>query len=139
MSVFIAINKMLDTQLGSMLGVPPVAWTNRDFTPVEGTLYLRPTLIAGDTFQSTLGANGQDTSVGIYQVDIFSKAGSGRKENLLMADLIASRFKRGTYLSADGHALRIKNVSRRVATNDTNGWFMLPIEITYIAITEARV
>lgn len=138
MSIFVDISAALDKHLNDMPGVPDVAWENKKFTPKLDALYLRPTLLPADTIQAALGDNGTDENKGIYQVDIFAKAGTGKKESIDMADLIANRFKRGTYLTYNDRVIRIKNVSRRVGAN-TDGWYMIPIEINYIAHTEARV
>ena len=139
MSIFTDIDKMLVSHLNSMVGLPAVAWENKPYTPVLGTLYIRPTNLSGETYQASLGVNGTDGHVGIYQVDVFIEIDKGRKEALTMADKIADHFKRGTYLSFNNRALRTKNVSRQVFTNNNDGWLMLAVEISYIAITEARV
>lgn len=139
MSVFADISYMLDTHLGGMTGKPNlIAWENRVVEPVKDELYIRPTLISGDVNQATLGESGTDMNIGIYQVDVFAPSGKGKKEAIEMADLIANRFKRGTDLTHNGRTLRTRSVSRQVAVNDINGWFMIPVEINYIAYTEAR-
>lgn len=139
MSIFLDISAALDTQLNTMSGLPPVAWENRGYTPVVGTLYIRPTLISGDVVQATLGDAGTDMNVGIYQVDIFAEAGKGKNEALVMADKIADQFKRGTDLTYNSRTVRVRNVSRQVGINNVDGWFQVIVEISYISFTEARV
>lgn len=140
MSIFTDISYMFDTQLGSMVGKPnTIAYENRPVSPNKDELYLRATLLPGDVEQSSLGDNGTDRNVGIYQVDVFAPSGKGKKEAIEMADLIANQFKRGTYLNHNGRTLRIRAVSRQASQNDVNGWFMIPVEVHYIAYTEARI
>lgn len=138
-TVFTKISAALDGHLNTMTGKPAIAWPNDDYAPVIGTLYARPTNLAGDFGQITLGSSGQDRVDGIYQVDIFSPSGKGKLESMTMADLIADRFKRGTNITYSGLTLRIRGVSGpKNAINEDNGWFHTFIEITYRANTEAR-
>lgn len=139
MSIFLDISAALDSQLNNMTDLPPVAWENKDYSPVIGTLYLRPTLIAGEVVQATLGDNGTDSNTGIYQVDVFAESGKGKNAALVMADKIADQFKRGTDLIYNGRTVRTRNVSRQVGANSADGWYHLIVEISYIAFTEARV
>jgi len=139
MSVFGDLDKMLVAHLNSMVGLPSVAWENKDFDPVHGNIYLRPTLLAGEVYQASLGENGTDGNLGIYQIDIFIESGKGRSEAVNMADIISNHFKRGTYLTYNGRTLRTKNVSRRVGTNNGDGWYQIPVIINYIAFTTARI
>jgi len=139
MSVFLDISAALDYQLSIMAGLPPVAWENKTYDPVIGTLYVRPTLLPGETTQATLGAQGEDQNIGIYQVDVFAPAGTGKNAAIVMADTIANHFKRGSDLVYNGRTVRIRNVSRLVGTNNADGWYQIPIEILYISFTTARV
>ena len=139
MSVFVDISAALSGHLETMIGLPPVAGENFDFDPVLGTLYLRETLLPADVVQATLGENGRDMNLGIYQIDIFAQAGEGKNEALVMADLIANHFKRGTDLAYNGRIVTIQNTSRQVAANNAEGWFQIPLEVSYKSFTAARV
>lgn len=139
MSVFLDISAALDSNLNSMSSLPPVAWENRDYTPVVGTLYLRPTLIAGETVQATLGDSGTDNNTGIYQIDVFAESGKGKNEAVVMADLIADQFKRGSDLIYNGRTVRTRNVSRQVGISNADGWYQVIVEVSYISFTEARI
>ena len=138
MSVFLDISAALDTNLNAMVGKPPIAWENTSYEPVVGTLYARPTLIAGDVTQSTLGDSGTDMNLGIYQIDVFSEAGKGKNEAIVMADLIADQFKRGTNLVYNSRTVRINSASRQVGINNADGWYQIIVEISYVSFTEAR-
>ena len=138
MSVFVDISAALESHLNSMAGKPPIAWENYSYDPSMGTLYIRPTLLAGDVVQATLGTTGTDQNLGVYQIDIFSEAGQGKGEALSMADTIANHFKRGTDLTYNSRTVRIRNVSRQVGFNNPDGWYQIIVEVSYIAFTEAR-
>ncbi len=138
MSIFLDISAAFDNHLNTMTGKPSIAWENKIYTPVTGTLYARPTLLPGDVSQATLGDSGTDQNLGIYQIDVFAEAGKGKNEAVSMADTIANRFKRGTDLTYNGRTIRVRSVSRQAGINNADGWFQIPIEIIYISFTEAR-
>jgi len=139
MSVFLDISAALDGHLERMDCLPDgVAWENYDFEPSGGTLWIRPKLLPGETVQSSLGTDGTDLSNGVYQIDIFSKAGMGKNEAVMMADTIADRFKRGTELIYNSRVITIRNVSRLAGTVNAEGWFQVTIEIIYRTFTQAR-
>ena len=138
MSVFLDISAALDSNLNSMVGKPPIAWENSGYEPTVGTLYARPTLIAGESTQATLGDSGTDMNIGIYQVDVFAEAGQGKNEALVMADLIADQFKRGTVLTYNSRTVRVNNVSRQAGINNADGWYQVIVEVNYISFTQPR-
>lgn len=138
MTIFQDIDAALDKQLSVMVGLPPVAWENKSYTPILGTLYLRPTSLPGTSTQSSLGAAGQDSSVGIYQVDVMAKLDTGKKLSTVTADKIADHFKRGTILTYNGRSVRIRSASRKAGRKTGDGWYMVPVEIEYITFTAAR-
>lgn len=138
-TAFFDIGAALDTHMGTMTSVPPIAWENKEFNPTGKTLYIRPTHLPGETVPETLGeANGRDLNVGIYQVDIFAEAGKGKKDAINMADTIATRFKHGTKLTYNGVTVQIKHVNINPATNSKNGWYQLFVEIVYYSFTARR-
>lgn len=137
MSAFSDIQSALDNHLNGMSSLPPVAWENRAFEPTQGTLYVRQTNLQGDTIQATLGESGEDETVGVYQIDIFSPQGEGKKEGIDMSDAIANRFKRGTVMTYNGVNVTVRSVSRGASIN-SDGWFQIPITIVYRVHTAAR-
>ena len=138
MSIFLDTSAALDSNLNDMPGKPDVAWENFPFEPAVGTLWIRPTILPGDTVQASLGTTGQDMSQGIYQVDVFAEAGAGKNEAVAMADKIADQFKRGTILTYNDLKVRISAVSRQASVNNSDGWFQIPINVVWISYTEAR-
>ena len=137
-TVFTDISAALDKHLNDMVGKPPIAWPNNEYTPVKGTLYARPTNLSGDFQQVTLGDSGEDQVTGIYQIDIFAPSGEGKYESSTMADLIADQFKRGANPTYNGVTLRVRSATLREGINENNGWYHTFIEVNYLAITQAR-
>jgi len=139
MTVFIDISDAFDGHLDDMAGKPDVAWSNKAFDPVIGTTFVRPALLPAGSVQASLGDSGLDENIGIYQIDIFAEAGKGKNEGMVTADLIADHFKRGTVLTSNGRNVRIKSVSQLSARVNPDGWFQIPIEVSYISYTAARI
>ena len=135
---FLDISAALDQQLNAMAGLPDVAWDNFEYEPALGVSYLRPTLIPGDTLPDTIGANGEDLSIGIYQIDIFTEAGEGKNAGMVLADLIGDQFKHGTQITYNGVTVEIKSVSVKVSINNKDGWYQMPVEIVYYSFNVRR-
>ncbi len=134
-TTFLDISAALDNHLNNMVGLPSVAWPNKSFTPVAGTIYIRPTQLTGDSIPTT---NTDDMNIGIYQIDIFTEAGQGKAEIQAMADLIADRFKVDTQMTYNGVTVEVKTVSQKPARNNNDGWYQMPIEIVYYSFTVRR-
>jgi len=138
MTAFVDISKALDDHLNAMAGKPSVAWENKPFDPVIGVTYIRPTLLPGETVPDTIGSAGSDLNVGVYQIDIFTEAGKGKKALIEMMDKIALQFKHGTKLTSNAVIVEIKTVSQKVKSNDDNGWYSGIVEIVYYSFTARR-
>ena len=134
MSEFLDISYALDNRLNNMASLPSVAWPNRPYEPIVGTLYLRPTNLQGSTQAETL----QDMTVGVYQVDVFAKAGEGKNEAIVMADLVADHFKQNTTFSYLTQSVRVLSVSGREASTNDDGWFHYIVEISYDSFADKR-
>ena len=115
----------------------PVAWENDIYKPIKGTLYLRPTLLPGDTVGATLSSGGTDEHVGVYQIDVFAEATKGKKAAIVMADLIADRFKPVTEMAYGGVTVRAVSVSRGAGVTES-GWYKIPVTVRYLAFTTKR-
>jgi hypothetical protein len=137
MTVIYDIQAALDTKLATLSPSTPTAWENKTYTPTKGTLWIRPTNLPGDTEQAGLGDSGEDMTIGVYQVDVFAPAGKGRKVAQQKADAIANLFKRGTDLTYNSRTVRINSVSSGAARND-DGWYHLPVIISYYSFTQPR-
>jgi len=136
-TVFKDIKAALDVRLSTMTGLPSVAWQNTSYEPVLGTTYLRPTVLPGNTVGATLGSSGSDEHVGVYQIDIFTKAGIGRGVATVLTDTIGDHFKPVTELVYNAQTVRCVSVSIGAA-REGDGWYQIPVDINYMAFTTKR-
>jgi len=128
------IQGALDNQLSTLTGSTPIAWPNIPYSPTVETTYLRPLFLPGDTIQASLGANGQDDTFGIYQIDVVYKAGTGRST---LTDTVADHFSRGTVCSYNGVNVRVRSVSIGPMIQD-EAWVFVPVSISWQTFTPAR-
>lgn len=132
---FLDVDGALNGHLFDMVGKPSIAWSNKTFEPVTGETYIRPTLLTGDTIPATFD---DDMTDGVYQVDIFTESGTGKKDIFEMADLIADQFAVDTQLTYGSVTVQIKTVNQKAARNNGDGWYQMPIEIVYYVFTARR-
>ncbi len=132
MGVFTNIEAALNTKLSTLGSLPPVQWPNVEYKPVQGTLFLRPTLLpaSGDLF--TL--SGQYQHKGIYQVDIFCPINKGISALTGWLDAIQALFTATKTLTAGSDKIFIQSVSMG-KTERQEGWFVGLITVQYICIS----
>ena len=80
---------------------------NDNFKP-DGQEYLRITVLQGGTSQVCLGRQGQDLSVGICQIDVFTPLGTGGTQT---PDAVADHFYR-VPLVQDGIVVQVIDISQ---------------------------
>lgn len=136
-TTFADISSALDSRLNTLSGGSPVAWENIVYVPTKSSMYLRPTNLAGATTQAGLGTAGIDEYVGIYQIDVFAPAGTGRSQAESKADAIANHFKRGTDLLYNNTTVRLGDVSRTNGTTIEDR-FVISVTINYMAHVAPR-
>lgn len=128
------IEAALVARAASLSGSPTIAYENDGISQAASTDYLRLTFLPGDTTQATMGDDGNDLYVGIFQIDVFKRRGTGRST---WPDTIGDHFKRGTILSYNGTSVRIKSVSR-IPGFDDNNFYIIPVSIEWEAYTPPR-
>tara|TARA_R110000824_G_scaffold96537_4_gene231128 strand:+ start:5322 stop:5735 length:414 start_codon:yes stop_codon:yes gene_type:complete len=135
-SDFLDISSALD---GHMNGITsyPIAWENTVYTPIIGGNYFRPSILPASTEQAGLGSAGLDEHIGIYQVDVYTEAGKGRRGAEFNADAVADHFKRGTSLTYNGVVVRLGDTSRSAGIIDGDR-FVISVSINYSAHVAPR-
>lgn len=115
-----------------------VEWGNADasFT-ANSDVYVRETNLMGDTNQAGLGKDGVDVTIGVYQLDIFARAGTSKWESLEIADDLANLYKRGSVLSFNGVDVTLTGVSIKPGGKD-GSWFQTIVEVRYRVYTDPR-
>lgn len=132
---FLDISAALDGHLFTMPGLPPVAWENIKYTPIEGVSYIRPVNMQDKTIAST---SEDDRTRGTYRIDIYSASGTGRNAGVVIADAIAYHFKQDSELTYNGVMVRIESVSRAQFIENANGWSRITLNINYYSDTTRR-
>lgn len=99
--------------------------------------WIRPTILPGESAQSSLGDFGLNRHDGVFQIDVFVPKGIGWGPAKDRVDAVVSHFKRGTLLTADGISVRIVNTwpHRGVDVDDFPGWYMTPVTATFYSFT----
>jgi len=128
------IQAAFDTKLGQSVS-DPIAYPNIPYEPSAGTVFVRPSFLPAETSQASLGTNGKDETVGIYQIEVVVPRGSGRPQSV---DAIADAFKRGTVLTYNDVNVRIRSVSIGVALVTDTAWYSVPVSVNFQTFTEAR-
>jgi len=130
MGVFSDIQAALDTRLSTVAGLPAVAWENVHYKPSEGTPYVRPTNIAGDSTLDTMAR--QQMNIGIYQVDLFYPTSNGTGTMLAMLDTIYDHFKADNELVENTTKVIVRSIGRTRVDRE-GSWSTAGIEIAYVS------
>lgn len=88
---FNGIRALLDSRLALLSS--SVAWPGVVFTPPDGSIWYKPSLITSGV-DSALGATGSTHPYGTYQVSVFAPAGSGAGALYAAADAVVAHFDR---------------------------------------------
>ena len=121
---FTTITNTLNARLNALSSKPPIAWPNVPYTPTNGTLFLRVSILPANTETITLDSAGRHT--GIYQVSVFAENGKGELAANQMADKVADHFA----ANRDLNGLRIREISQQTAEPES-AWYQKIVSITY--------
>ncbi len=130
MGVLNDIQNALNTKLDSLSGLPTIYWQNTSKEPIQGTNFIRATLLPAAGRLLTL--NNENEHIGIYQVDIFTKINNGTSQALLLADIIREGFLRQSLIT-NTTIVHIQNISMSQAQRDESWWHMF-VEINYFSV-----
>ena len=129
---FDAVRTALDTLMAATF-VANVAYENAEYTPTVGTDWKRVTFLPTEPTQASLGTNGHNRLMGIYQVSVFAEVGKGPKAAEDAAELVITAFKRGTSLTAvGGVTTRIERAWRGPAIQESD-WYHVPVSVSWFA------
>lgn len=122
------IQNALTTQLSQVNGIPPIAYANAKYVPIEGHDFVRPTLLPAKSELFSL-ETGKHT--GIYQIDIFTAVNKGTAPLLLLADSIRDKFLSQRTLVSGTDTVFIQEISISKALR-IEGWWSCYVEINYL-------
>ena len=122
------INTALSVRLAELqtAGVPPIAYENAEYTPVEGTLYLRESFLPNIKDAVGVAHTSADDYEGLYQVSVMDGRGDRRFDAQEQARLISLHFPRGAEYTYNG--VKVKRTGARLESAITeDGWHHLPL------------
>ncbi len=128
MAVFANIENALNTRLSTLASLPPTEWPNTEYTSVENTTWLRPTVLPAYTTLNTIG--GSQLHRGIYQVDIFVPLEKGIDTLTTWMDNIFNHFKGDLDLVAGSDTILLQEIGI-TSVQRVDAWFMGSITINY--------
>ena len=107
----------------------PIVVENKDFTPT-GDPYAQLTLLPADTDHIGLEFDSNSIHIGIFQIDVFTKQGSGSHDQSCIIDELFELFPRGKRLNSNGINVDIQEVSRGTGARD-GGYYITPVFVEY--------
>ena len=129
MSVY-SISKAIEKRLDSLSPKLSTAYENVPFTPVNGTPWQDVRILPANPDNSSIGG-GHYIEVGLAQILVCYKAGTGKKLAQERAQSIKTHFKRGTTMIEDGlNVIITRTPSIGGAFNDGD-WYKVPVTIFY--------
>jgi hypothetical protein len=102
-----------------------IAWDNVEYTPTQGTDFVRLTIIDGDSSQVSLGNSPLHRSIGIIDIGIFVSLNSGTASARGYADRAAAIFREAQF---SGILCRSPAIYR-IGEND--GWFQYNVTVPF--------
>ncbi len=129
MGVFSNIQRALDTHLNILANRPYIAWPNTKYEPINGSTYMRPTVLSANSTLQTL--NDVHRNPGIYQIDIFVPLEKGLNSALSLVDDIKDHFESDRTLTAGGDTVMIQNITLGQLERQ-EAWFRVYLEVNYI-------
>lgn len=127
------IHSLLNTRLGTLVGLPTIQLQNTRNIGQTGVPFTRGTLLPAKAIPSSVGTTGKDNLSGIFQVDLFVPQDTGTDAVNTLADSVIAHFPRGLILVDRTLNLHISRayceVGRRIEP-----FYMLPVIVQWTAI-----
>ena len=133
MSTYAIIQSLLDTQLQSLSGLPPLQLENTVNIGKTGVSFSRATLLPAAKSQASVGISGQDLIRGIYQVDLFVPQDTGSASVNALADSVVDHFPRGLAL-ASGEVVVHINTASRLTGGRMEPFYSVPVQVQWSCI-----
>jgi len=128
MTIFIDTQLCLDRRLNALGLSQPIAWDNVEFTPVEGTAWVRPTMIAGQSTLLDLSKN--QANQGLYQIDIFYPVDTGPNALLSALSDVYKHFKESQTLTYRTATIYLRQISLSPVIRD-GIWYTGSVSVSF--------
>jgi len=130
MGVFNDIQNALNAKLNSISGIPAIYWPNDQKEPINGTSFVRPTLMPASSELYTL--NDSNYHSGIYQIDIFVPLKTGTSVAMLIADKIREAFNKQSF-SSNTTLVHTQQISISLGERE-EAWWHCYVEVNYLCV-----
>jgi len=101
----------IQNRFKSLIGTTPVEYPNISLTPTPSVLWVRLTVLNGESRQTTIGeTTNNHRMVGLIVVQIFGEKNKGNSETLAMADAVAAIFRNWCGSTVRCQAATVKEV-----------------------------
>ena len=132
------IENTLYYHLGQLTLVPTrnIAWPDINYTPVEGEIFLEPSVLWNNTDLAEIGTGAADRYVGILTVGVKGPVVVDSLPEKEVADSVIAHYNR-TVITRNSITVRIgsfvggNNVPWRGASFTDNGWRIIPVSIPF--------
>jgi hypothetical protein len=128
-SQYETIQTILDTQLLTVIKAEDLQTENTIRTS-KTTNFVRSTLLPAQTQILTLGVGGIDRLNGLFQIDVFTKIGTGFTEGNNTADAIMNAFVKGANHTSNNVIVTIDN-KWRISSRTLQNFYVVPVFIQW--------
>jgi hypothetical protein len=128
-SQYETIQTILDTQLLTVIKAEDLQTENTIRTS-KTIKFVRSTLLPAQTQILTLGVGGIDRLNGLFQIDVFTKTGTGFTEGNNTADAIMNAFVKGDNHTSGNVVVFIDN-KWRISARTLQNFYVVPIFIQW--------
>jgi len=127
------IQAALDGRVSSGTGLPALQLENTKNIAQSGVPFMRATFLPARSSQLTVGVDGKDLRLGLYQVDVFVPLNQGTSLANEYADVVMSLFPRGV-ITQSGTDVHISSVWRE-AGRRVESFYQVPVMVRWSAIS----
>jgi hypothetical protein len=126
------IRAALETALATVSPSLVTEYENTNFVPPASGAYQRTHLMPSDPVNNTFGDD-QKREQGIFQVLLYYPTGTGPGAATAQAELIKTKFKRGSTFTSAGVTVTISNTPTIAPALFSDDRYVVPIRIRYWA------
>lgn len=130
MGDFTTIRAGLEKTLAAIVGVPTILYENVAKSPMNGTPFIRSTLIPSSSRAAVMGPSPSVLHRGIFLLDVYQPENLGPGAADVQADALLTAFAPGTQIVEDTELIRVLSAERTGGFNEPP-WYVVPVTITW--------
>jgi|3_EtaG_2_1085321.scaffolds.fasta_scaffold110185_2 hypothetical protein len=111
-----------------------IAYDNAPFDQPDDEMWIRWTIVSGDSIQVSVGVDPRIRHTGVAMAQVFSPAGKGTRDGLILADRIKTKFLSTTdSTSVSGNSVVFKTPSVNQVGRPGGQWWQINVACPYYA------